>query len=106
MAQHFFCETHFGDGFSSDKKKTVRQMEKSGKPTARPQKKARTKTREPHFRRETDTARLYTGANGGLVALSAGGWWASSSLQAYAREQDLTRVGRGVPSIVQIYHPQ
>jgi hypothetical protein len=81
-------------------------MEKSGKPTARPQKKARTKNREHRFSRETETARLYADAYCGLVALSAGGWWASSSLQAYAREQDLTRAGRGVPSIVQNHDPQ
>ena len=82
-------------------------MKKSGKKTPRANKRKAERPgaapTKPTRRRFLST--LGIGA-GGVVALGAGGWWVSSSIQAHAREQDLSRVGRGVPSVVQVHDPQ
>lgn len=47
---------------------------------------------------------------GGGAVVSAlvvgGGFWGLSSFRSYAAEHDLTRVGQGNPTIVQIHDPQ
>ena len=82
-------------------------MKKSQRKAARVQKKrgatGKAAVAQPDRRSFLRTVGLGTG---GLVVIGAGGWWASSSIQAHAREQDLTRIGRGVPSIVQVHDPQ
>jgi len=81
-------------------------MKKSGKKTAQPQKKRAQKSDAPQQPSRRGFLQNFGLGTGGLVVLGAGGWWVSSSIQANAREQDLTRVGRGVPSIVQVHDPQ
>ncbi|MEM1372228.1 MAG: hypothetical protein AAGG72_08405 [Pseudomonadota bacterium] len=46
--------------------------------------------------------------NGALGAAALGGvsWWALSGIRATAAEMDLTKVGNGQPTIVQIHDPQ
>ena len=41
----------------------------------------------------------------GTLGLGAAGWFGVSAVQATAREQDLSRVGQGKPTIVQIHDP-
>jgi NAD(P)H-hydrate repair Nnr-like enzyme with NAD(P)H-hydrate dehydratase domain len=50
---------------------------------------------------------LRLGRNGalGLAVLGGAGFWVMNSVQAMASEQDLTRVGQGKPSVVQIHDP-
>lgn len=42
----------------------------------------------------------------GAGVLGFGGWWVYSDVQASIRENDLTRIGQGVPTVVQIHDPQ
>ncbi|WP_299286225.1 hypothetical protein [uncultured Tateyamaria sp.] len=51
---------------------------------------------------------LKLGRNGaiGLTAVAGGGVWGFGSFRAYAAEHDLTRVGEGAMTIVQIHDPQ
>ncbi|WP_299150724.1 hypothetical protein [uncultured Tateyamaria sp.] len=42
----------------------------------------------------------------GLAALAGAGYWGFGSFRAYAAEHDLTRVGEGAMTIVQIHDPQ
>lgn len=46
--------------------------------------------------------------NGGLLALVAGGggWYLVQDVRATIREHDLTQIGNGIPSVVQIHDPQ
>lgn len=50
---------------------------------------------------------LRLGRNGvlGLAAVGGAGFWVSQSMQAMADEHDLTRVGQGKPTVVQIHDP-
>ena len=66
-------------------------------------KKAAATVAEPTRR---DTLKLLR--NGGIGALAVGGvgWWAVSGVQAVAAEQDLSRIGQGKPTVVQIHDPQ
>ena len=48
---------------------------------------------------------LGVGVAGSVIGVSAA-WWGVSSFRAHARETDLTRVGNGTPSIVQVHDPQ
>ncbi|MEX0310253.1 MAG: hypothetical protein AB3N17_08395 [Tateyamaria sp.] len=48
---------------------------------------------------------LRSGAAGSAVLLG-GGFWGISSYRSYAAEHDLSRVGNGDPTIVQIHDPQ
>lgn len=43
---------------------------------------------------------------GGIAAIGGVGWWLVSSVRALAKEQDLTRLGSGIPTVVQIHDPQ
>jgi hypothetical protein len=45
-------------------------------------------------------------AVGGAVLMGAGGAWAVSSFKTSVEERDLSRVGQGQPTIVQIHDPQ
>ena len=42
----------------------------------------------------------------GVAALGGGGWYFVSSVHASIVEQDLTRIGNGIPTVVQIHDPQ
>ena len=46
--------------------------------------------------------------NGGLLALVAGGggWYLIEDVRATIREHDLTQIGNGIPTVVQIHDPQ
>ena len=59
---------------------------------------------EPKTRRDV----LRLGGYGAVAAVAAGGvaFWGVSSFQAYAAEHDLSRVGEGQMTIVQIHDPQ
>ncbi len=41
----------------------------------------------------------------GAAVVGGGGFWFVSDVQATMREHDLTRLGQGVPTIVQIHDP-
>jgi hypothetical protein len=45
--------------------------------------------------------------NGAIATLALGGtgWWALSSFRSHAAAHDLTRIGQGTPTIVQIHDP-
>lgn len=47
-------------------------------------------------------------ANGALVTavVGGGGWYLVSEVRASIREEDLSRIGNGVPAVVQIHDPQ
>ncbi len=40
------------------------------------------------------------------VLLGGGGWYLVEDVQATIREEDLTRIGQGIPTVVQIHDPQ
>lgn len=42
----------------------------------------------------------------GTAAVGGAGFWAVGSFRAYAAEHDLSRVGQGAPTIVQVHDPQ
>ncbi len=46
--------------------------------------------------------------NGGLLALVAGGggWYLVQDVRATIREHDLTQIGNGIPTVVQVHDPQ
>lgn len=46
--------------------------------------------------------------NGGIAALviGGGGWFGVRDVQATMREHDLSRIGNGMPTVVQIHDPQ
>lgn len=42
----------------------------------------------------------------GAAGVGVTGWWAAGAVRATALEQDLSRMGQGLPTIVQIHDPQ
>lgn len=69
-------------------------------------KKARGAT-QPSATPETVSRRSFLGKGAAATAvLAGGGVWAISSFRSYAAEHDLTRVGQGSVTIVQIHDPQ
>ncbi len=42
----------------------------------------------------------------GVIAVGGLGWFVASEVQANAREHDLSRIGNGIPAVVQIHDPQ
>ena len=82
-------------------------MKKSGKRSTKSKKGQRQKqtadVQSPERRSFLRLAGI--GATGSVIGVSAA-WWGVSSFRAYARETDLTRVGNGTPSIVQVHDPQ
>ncbi|MEP4199126.1 MAG: thioredoxin family protein [Aliishimia sp.] len=52
-----------------------------------------------------DTLKLMRNGALGAVVLGGAGWFSVSAVRATAAEIDLTRVGQGTPSIVQIHDP-
>ncbi|MEM7505947.1 MAG: hypothetical protein AAF415_04320 [Pseudomonadota bacterium] len=69
--------------------------------------KAATKATRPKTRRET--MRLFANIGiigGGAVALGGGAWYLVSDVHASAVESDLSRIGNGTPTVVQIHDPQ
>lgn len=73
-------------------------------------KKTRKKSKAQHASASEPTRRdaLKMFRNGGIAvaALGGAGYWAFGSFRAYAAEHDLSRVGQGSPSIVQVHDPQ
>ncbi len=65
--------------------------------------KNKTEEAKPVTRR--DVLRRYGYRAAAVAAISVGGWFLVQDVQATAREHDLTRIGNGVPSIVQIHDP-
>ena len=82
-------------------------MKKSGKRPAKSKKGQRQKqtVAAPSEERRSFLRLVGLGATGSLIGVSAA-WWGVSSFRAYARETDLTRVGNGTPSVVQVHDPQ
>ncbi|MEL6218421.1 MAG: hypothetical protein AAFR79_08135 [Pseudomonadota bacterium] len=75
---------------------------KSGKPAKTPNPSPR--PRKARSRREVLTA----AASWGAIAFGVGGvgYWTVSSVSASMSEGDLSRIGNGTPSVVQIHDPQ
>ena len=42
----------------------------------------------------------------GIAVVGGGGWYLASSVHAGIVEQDLSRIGNGIPTVVQIHDPQ
>lgn len=42
----------------------------------------------------------------GLALLAGGGWWFFSEVNASIDEMDLSRIGNGIPAVVQVHDPQ
>ena len=82
------------------KKKRNRPAQKSAQ-----KKKAAAQVEAPDASRR-DVLRLARNGSIGAVALAGAGWWVVSGVRATAYEHDLTRVGQGTPSIVQIHDPK
>ena len=59
----------------------------------------------PNTTRRDVLQRIGLGA-AGVAATGGVGWWIVSSTRAVAAEQDLTRIGSGVPTVVQVHDPQ
>ncbi len=53
-----------------------------------------------------DTLKLVRNGAFALAATGGIGYWATGSFRAYAAEHDLSRVGQGSPTIVQVHDPQ
>lgn len=81
----------------------LRRMSKK-KTNARKQKQAAAAAATQPDRR--DVLKLARNGAIGAVALGGVGWWALSGIRATAAEMDLTKVGNGQPTIVQIHDPQ
>ena len=60
-------------------------------------------TTEPVTRR--DMLRRYRNRAIGVGVIGVGGWFVVADVQATAREHDLTRIGNGIPTVVQIHDP-
>lgn len=80
---------------SKSKKKTQARKKKQAEAAAA--------SAEPTRR---DVMKLARNGAIGAVALGGVGWWALSGIRATAAEMDLTKVGNGQPTIVQIHDPQ
>ena len=82
---------------------------KKNKKRSAPKKKAPLATAKeedaPDVRRRNLLFNLTAGI-GGIAALGGVGAWVISSARALAEEQDLSRLGSGIPTIVQIHDPQ
>ena len=57
-------------------------------------------------RNRRDVLRILGYSGLGLGVVAGGGWYFASSLQASIREGDLSRIGNGVPIVVQIHDLQ
>ena len=80
-------------------------MSKGKKKTqARKQKQAQAAAAAQPDRR--DFLKLARNGAFGAAALGGVGWWALSGIRATAAEMDLSKVGNGRPTIVQIHDPQ
>lgn len=53
-----------------------------------------------------DVLRIVRGWGLVAVAAGAGGWYLVNEVSATIQEQDLSRIGNGIPAIVQIHDPQ
>lgn len=79
------------------------QKNKKQKRQARKRSAAPVASAEPTRR---DALKLLRNGTIGAIAVGGVGWWVASGVRAVAAEQDLTRVGQGKPTIVQIHDPQ
>lgn len=57
----------------------------------------------PETRR--DVLRRYRNRGIALAVIASAGWFIVDDVQATAREHDLTRIGNGIPTVVQIHDP-
>lgn len=62
------------------------------------------KPRKQRTRR--DVINLLTSVVGGAVVLGGGGWYLASEVSASIAEGDLSKIGNGIPTIVQVHDPQ
>lgn len=78
------------------------------KPTAKKSKPAAARAQEPVARRMSRRdliGNVALGA-GALALVGGGGWHLVSDVQAGVQETDLSRIGNGVPAVVQVHDPQ
>lgn len=68
--------------------------------------KAQAVSSEPAQPSRRDVMRLMQNGAIATAAVAGGGYWAFGSFRAYAAEHDLSRVGQGAPTIVQVHDPQ
>ena len=81
-------------------------MKKSRKPKPRKAaKQHRQNTDGIPMQNRRDVLRLLRNGVLGVAALGGGGWFAISAVRATAAEMDLSRVGKGKPTIVQVHDP-
>ncbi|MEM0949899.1 MAG: hypothetical protein AAGK37_21060 [Pseudomonadota bacterium] len=66
----------------------------------------RPKTKAPEQPSRRDMLKLVRNGGLGAAALAGTGWLGLSAVRATAAEQDLSRIGQGVPTVVQIHDPQ
>jgi len=83
-----------GCGMSKNRRKTLARKKKQAQAAA---------ASEPGRR---DTLKLVGNGLIGAMALGGVGWWVLSGIRATAAEMDLSKVGNGNPTIVQIHDPQ
>ncbi len=84
------------------KKNRKRQQKPSRKPTAAPMQadeKSETSSRRAFLRR-------FRNSGIAMLVVGSGGWLAVRDVQATMREHDLSRIGNGMPTVVQIHDPE
>lgn len=83
--------------------KRQKRKTKTAKKAAQPVAAAATSSKKTMSRRDL----LRVGRNWGIAAVAVGatGWYTVRSVQAAMHEADLSRIGNGLPSVVQIHDP-
>ncbi len=76
------------------------------KPTPSKARKPAQPSNEPQTSDRRDVLKLLRNGAVGTAALGGVGWWAVTGIRATAAEMDLSRIGSGKPTIVQIHDPQ
>lgn len=99
-------------GFSCRRKGTLvftqgihMKKNRSGKRQNKPAKKTSKQDHDIEAPERRNALRLIRNGTVGITALGGIGWWAVSGVRAVAEEQDLSTLGTGLPSIVQIHDP-
>ena len=85
-------------------------MKRQKRKTKRPNKRNQNQPPAANVVEESTTRRAFLrkARNGAIatVVVGSGSWFLISKVRAMMREQDLTRIGNGVPTVVQIHDPQ